>query len=73
LQNQFREEINRCLASAADFEQIGPFTLLSRPFTIEQGELTPKLSLCRKSIEQHYAQEIQSMYHTNAPTHPTPQ
>ncbi len=70
LQNKFREEINRCLAGAADFEQIGPFTLLSRPFTIEQGELTPKLSLCRKTIEQHYAQEIKDMYHRNAPMAP---
>jgi long-chain acyl-CoA synthetase len=70
LRERFRQEIDRCLAGAADFEQVGSFTLLSRPFTIEQGELTPKLSLCRKVIEQHYAADIEALYLTNAPFAP---
>jgi long-chain acyl-CoA synthetase len=58
----YRQEIDRCLADAAEFEQIGGFTLLGRGFSIELGEMTPKLSLCRKLIEKHFAQEIEAMY-----------
>jgi long-chain acyl-CoA synthetase len=58
----FRQEINRCLAGAAHFEQVGVFTLLDRPFAMERGELTPKLSLCRKVIERSFAREIEAMY-----------
>jgi long-chain acyl-CoA synthetase len=36
--------------------------LLPRPFSIEAGELTPKLSLRRKEIAAHFAAEIESMY-----------
>jgi long-subunit acyl-CoA synthetase (AMP-forming) len=33
-----------------------------RGFTIEEGELTAKLSLRRKVIEQHFAAEIETLY-----------
>ena len=33
-----------------------------RGFTIEAGELTPKLTLRRKTIEEHFAAEIAAMY-----------
>jgi long-chain acyl-CoA synthetase len=62
----YRQEIDRCLADAAEFEQIGCFTLLGRGFSIELGEMTPKLSLCRKAIEQNFALVIEAMY-ANAP------
>jgi long-chain acyl-CoA synthetase len=58
----YRQEIDRCLASAASFEQVGPFTLVGRGFSVEAGELTPKLSLCRKVIEQAFSSEIDVMY-----------
>ena len=58
----YRKEIDRCLADAAEFEQVGAFTLLGRGFSIERGELTPKLSLCRKVIEQSFGSEIEAMY-----------
>lgn len=58
----YREEIDRCLAEAADFEQIGAFTLLTRGFSIDAGELTPKLSLRRDAIERRFAREIEAMY-----------
>ena len=59
---RYRQEIDRCLAGAAEFEQVGVFTLLGRGFSIELGELTPKLSLCRKVIERSFADEIEAMY-----------
>jgi long-chain acyl-CoA synthetase len=67
LREKFRAEIDRCLGGVADFEQIGPFSLLPSPFTIEQGELTPKLSLCRTAIVHHYAAKIEAMYQTLPP------
>jgi long-chain acyl-CoA synthetase len=58
----YREEIDRCLAGLADFEQVGPFRLLDRAFSLELGETTPKLSLCRTVIQRHFTKEIDAMY-----------
>jgi long-chain acyl-CoA synthetase len=58
----YREEITRCLADLAQFEQVAAFTLIGRTFSLEHGEVTPKLSLRRKVIEQRFAVEIDSMF-----------
>ena len=58
----YRQEIDRCLAAAASFEQVGPFVLLGRGLSVEAGELTPKLSLCRRVIEGTFSGEIERMY-----------
>ena len=50
------------LSSVSHHEQVRKFTLIATPFSIERGEMTPKLSLRRKVIEEHYAAEIASMY-----------
>jgi len=54
--------IRHQLADVSRYEQVGQFTLLDRCFTIEQGELTPKLSLRRKVIEANFSGMIQAMY-----------
>ena len=46
----------------ARYEQVKKFTLLPRPFTMEQGELTPTLKLRRKVIAQRFDREIEAMY-----------
>jgi long-chain acyl-CoA synthetase len=58
----FRARIDRRLAAVSPHEQVGKFTLLARPFTIDAGELTPKLSLRRHEIAAHYAAKIEAMY-----------
>lgn len=58
----YREEIDRCLSGLAEFEQVAAFTLVGRAFSLELGEVTPKLSLCRKVIERRFAAEIEAMY-----------
>jgi long-chain acyl-CoA synthetase len=58
----FRQEIDRMLADAAREEQVGPYVILSRNFSLEAGEVTPKFSLCREVIAQGFAQEIAAMY-----------
>lgn len=50
------------LAGLSRFEQVARFHLLETPFSIERGELTPKLSLRRQAIQQHYAAEIAALY-----------
>ncbi len=44
------------------FERVRKFTLLEKPFSIEDGELTPKLSVRRKVIEERYKDLIEDMY-----------
>lgn len=56
------ERIRQRLKDVAPYEQVQQFVLLPRAFTIEQGEMTAKLSLRRKVIEQHFAAEIESLY-----------
>ena len=58
----YRQELNRMLQPLGGSEQVGPFTILSHAFSIEQGELTPKLSLCRGQIAANFADQIDRMY-----------
>jgi long-chain acyl-CoA synthetase len=57
----YAAEIERCLASSAHEEQVHHFILLDRPFSIDRGEMTAKLSLCRTVIAQSFAQEIKTI------------
>jgi long-chain acyl-CoA synthetase len=43
-------------------EQVKKFTLIPREFTIDQGEMTPKLSIRRKQILANFEKEIDLMY-----------
>jgi long-chain acyl-CoA synthetase len=58
----YRARIDRRLAGVSPHEQVRKFTLLPRAFSIEAGELTPKLSLRRKQIGERFAAEIEAMY-----------
>jgi long-chain acyl-CoA synthetase len=46
----------------ANYERVRKFTLLERQFSIEDGELTPKLSVRRKVVEEKYRELIDGMY-----------
>jgi long-chain acyl-CoA synthetase len=61
--DQIAAEINRCLATAAHEEQIRRFALLDRPFSIDRGELTPKMSLCRTVIAANFADVLAKLTH----------
>ncbi len=60
----YEARIQARLVSVSSFEQVRKFTLLERGFTIESGEMTPKLSLRREVIAANFAAEVEAMYRT---------
>ena len=57
-----RTEVNRLMRSFASYEQIKDFYLAPRPFSQENGDLTPTLKVKRKKVEEKYAAEIDALY-----------
>jgi long-chain acyl-CoA synthetase len=58
----FEREIKRVNKELAQHENIRNFRLLDKPFTIEDGELTPTLKVKRRVVEQKYKNLIEQMY-----------
>ncbi|NQV49229.1 MAG: long-chain fatty acid--CoA ligase [Candidatus Marinimicrobia bacterium] len=58
----FRERIDHHSQKLAQYETIKKFKLLSKPFTMEAGEITPTLKLKRKQINEKFKALIDSMY-----------
>ena len=59
VQKGIDEQVNAHLSRG---EQVRDFRILSRDFTLEEGELTPTLKIKRRVVNEHYAAEIESMY-----------
>jgi long-chain acyl-CoA synthetase len=61
-------EVRRAVVAANTLvsraESIRTFRVLARPFTEEQGLLTPSLKLKRRAIEKAYADEVEALYRT---------
>jgi long-chain acyl-CoA synthetase len=56
------KEMDQFQKKLANYERVRKFVLLDRPFTIESGEITPKLSVKRKFVEERYKDLIEQMY-----------
>jgi long-chain acyl-CoA synthetase len=63
VQAKMEEEIRTTLRDLAGFERPKKLLLLPRDFSIDGGELTPKLSVKRKVVEQRHAAAIEALYH----------
>ena len=50
-------------ADLARYEQIKRFTILPRDFSADDGEITPTLKLKRRVCEEHFAGDIEALYH----------
>jgi long-chain acyl-CoA synthetase len=57
-----QEQIDKYNPLFGHVEQVKVFTLLPSEWTIDNGILTPKLSLRRKVVEQKFEKEIATMY-----------
>jgi long-chain acyl-CoA synthetase len=58
----FDKDMSQFQKKLANFEKIRKFKLLTRPFSIETGEITPSMKIKRKFVEDQYAQLIEEMY-----------
>ena len=56
------EAVAERLVSVSHYEQVKKVFLTEEPFTVENGMLTPKLTLRRGVICEHYADRIDQMY-----------
>jgi len=56
------ERIETLQQGLSGFEQVKRFTLLTEPFTMENGELTNTLKTRRQNVIKNHAAEIEAMY-----------
>jgi len=61
VQKRFRQELERVNRDLADFQRLKGFRLISKPFSIETGELTPTLKVKRRVVAEKYAHLLQEM------------
>ncbi|EEI89513.1 AMP-binding enzyme [Sphingobacterium spiritivorum ATCC 33300] len=59
---KYQSEIDRLNAGFGHWEQVKKFKLLNKEWSIDSGELTPKLSLKRKIILQKFEDTINGIY-----------
>jgi long-chain acyl-CoA synthetase len=59
---EIQRTIDAVNAKLARVEQVKRFTILSRQFGIDTGELTPTLKIKRKVVNANFSAEIESMY-----------
>jgi long-chain acyl-CoA synthetase len=57
-----KQDIDRLQKDLAKYERVRRFKLLTEPFSIENGTLTPKLSIKRHVVERKYSDLIDQMY-----------
>lgn len=55
-------QIEQMNANLSHPEQIRKYRIISRPLSIQAGELTPNLKIKRNSVQDHFAAEIEEMY-----------
>jgi long-chain acyl-CoA synthetase len=59
---KMEKEVNEEVSGFAHFEQPKKIGLLEHDFSIERGELTPKLSVKRRVIDKSYKDTIDALY-----------
>jgi len=57
-----QQQIDRYNEQLGHVEQVKKFALLPHEWTVDNGALTPKLSIRRKVIEQQFQREIEEIY-----------
>lgn len=67
VRDQLEREARKSLRNLAQFETPKKFLILPTDFSIAGGELTPKLSVRRKVVEERWREQIEALYHAAAP------
>jgi long-chain acyl-CoA synthetase len=67
IQEKMDREVRKTLRDLAHFEMPKKLLLIARDFTIESGELTPKMSVKRHVVERNYRDQIEKLYAEPAP------
>src|SRR5690606_8899158 len=62
VQEKMEREVRKTLRNLAQYEMPKKFLFLPRDFSIESGELTPKLSVRRRAVEKNFQREIEALY-----------
>jgi long-chain acyl-CoA synthetase len=62
VRSKIEAEVKRELTGFANFEQPKRVAVLEHDFTIDRGELTPKLSVRRRVVDQMYKSTIDALY-----------
>lgn len=57
-----QREIDALQVNFAKYEKVRKFALMERAFTVDDGEITPKLNVRRHVIEKKFADKIEKMY-----------
>jgi long-chain acyl-CoA synthetase len=57
-----QRDVDTLQANFAKFEKVRKFTLMERAFTVEDGEITPKLNVRRHIVEKKFSDRIEKMY-----------
>jgi long-chain acyl-CoA synthetase len=59
----FHQRLREFNKAVSEVETVVAFTLLSQPFTQENGQFTPTLKLRRQIVQRDYQAEIAAMFH----------
>jgi long-chain acyl-CoA synthetase len=57
-----KQDIDRLQKDLAKYERVRKFSILSESFSVESGELTPKMSIRRHIVERKFSDVIDQMY-----------
>ena len=55
-------EVENAMVDFSNYEKVKVFKLLSEPFSIDKGEMTPKMSIVRKVVMRNHHDLIESIY-----------
>ncbi|MCG8372670.1 MAG: long-chain fatty acid--CoA ligase [Balneolales bacterium] len=61
--HRIQKEVDKVNMRLPNWEKVKKFILVEEAFTIEKGELTPKMSIRRSVVKEHYKDEIHGLYH----------
>jgi long-chain acyl-CoA synthetase len=59
---EIQRDIDSLLGQFSKFEKVRKFTLIEKPFTVDDGEMTPTLKIKRKVVEEKYKHLVEKMY-----------